>query len=180
MQLGILMKDFKVSIHSLLCSDGSGSFLLDSVSLKNTTRSAYTPLSLMVRDPAFLIQYIYGRLQGQYTLSLVLPTWLSIFREHYKVSIHFHLCSDCPVSFLLDSVSLRNTTGSVYTLSGAMMVQNPSYVTLFHFGRLQGQYTLFLVLWWSRILSMWLSIVMEDFNVSIPSSWCFEGPGSFL
>ena len=53
----------------------------------------------------------------------------SIVLEDYKVSTHSLWCFDGPESFLLDSVSLWKTTMSVYTLPGAFMVQDPSYVT---------------------------------------------------
>ena len=154
------MKDFRVSTHSPLCSDGSGSFLLCSVLFGKTTRSVYTlPGALMVQDLSYVTQYPYGRLQGQYTLSLVLwwsrilLMWLSIVLEDFKVSKHSSWCSDVLGSFLCEAVC---------------------------YGRLQGQYTLPLGLWWSWILPTWFGIVMEDFKVSIHSPLCSDGPGSFL
>ena len=137
------------------------------------SRSVYTPpCALMVQDNSYWIQYSYGTLEGQYTLSLVvwvsriLPMWLSVVMEDHKFSIQFPLCSDCPVSCLLDSVSLRYTTRSVYTFPDVLMVEDSSLWTQYYFGRLQGKYTLSLFLSWSNILSLWPSIVMED-SVSI-------------
>ena len=109
----------------------------------------------------------------------IFPTGLSMVMEAFKVSIHPPYCCYGPGSFLCDSVLFWKTSMSVYNPTGALIVQDPSDVTRYPYERLQGQYTLPVVLWWFRILPTWLSIIKEHYKVSIHSP-VFDGQGSSL